>query len=784
MTTLDIASNFDRISELPESALMEAISQLHLNPKADASLARTGVITVGDLIRSVGNLSVMLGNTAGQAIIQILNDLHCSLDVEGSVDWLLFWQRRNILIIPSLYATATASSQIVDDLPLTFEKILQYESGRAHQEDRRWTIIQHRFGLNGSPKLTLGDLGDAFGITRERIRQIEKQAISQLRNALFEQQYAGKTYHVHPSVLDTVQLVCNATVNGQNQASIESVMLTRVCEALGVNLSEFSPALLLVFELAGYMRITFDDPDLEPVWGYIEKNQRALLEQALPLIHQILAQRTVQPLREIELLVRLNKQAPKGHKITLSQIQWLVNLCSTIEHRDDGTFWCKFQFLEGRGNQVERILAEVGQPLGFRELSRDINHRLVQHGKDKVELLNLRNQMGNDGRFIPVGNSGQWGLKSWTHVETRKITDLMQECLTVMNAPAIAEEIHAYVVERRPAKIGSITMYLHNEKEFVKTDRTRWGLVTWAEAQNASTWNPEQVATFIAGVFKEHRVKEMEFKTLGHILAEAIGVTDKQARGYLARNPVVKTRVGNKWDERFAVFQPDYKDLLSNRPTVYTRVTLRKQVAEAVRLMLETRSANEMPLADLIAALMAQFHRPKPTFYLYVSQLDFVETVDVPDSQMKLCRLKGVIGRLPFIAAQQISTTSLRQAVERAVRKLTEDDVDLGLFLLSKEFEATLRRHLTAANAQGKIVSNLGKDPEKWKLVNMVDTAKQNQIIQDGGAFQYLREQRNDRAHGAMPTLEERRLMLQSASHFSEMYVGYIRILDDLYMQL
>jgi RNA polymerase primary sigma factor len=39
-----------------------------------------------------------------------------------------------------------------------------------------------RFGLNGPEKHTLKELGEVFGITRERIRQIQKAALRKLRH--------------------------------------------------------------------------------------------------------------------------------------------------------------------------------------------------------------------------------------------------------------------------------------------------------------------------------------------------------------------------------------------------------------------------------------------------------------------------------------------------------------------------------------------------------------------------------------------------------------------------
>jgi len=43
-------------------------------------------------------------------------------------------------------------------------------------------VLELRYGLNGRQPMTLEQVGDAFGVTRERIRQIESKTMSKLRH--------------------------------------------------------------------------------------------------------------------------------------------------------------------------------------------------------------------------------------------------------------------------------------------------------------------------------------------------------------------------------------------------------------------------------------------------------------------------------------------------------------------------------------------------------------------------------------------------------------------------
>ena len=57
----------------------------------------------------------------------------------------------------------------------TLEKIL----GQLSQRERR--VLELRYGLNGEHPRTLDEVGRAFNVTRERIRQIENQSLKKLR---------------------------------------------------------------------------------------------------------------------------------------------------------------------------------------------------------------------------------------------------------------------------------------------------------------------------------------------------------------------------------------------------------------------------------------------------------------------------------------------------------------------------------------------------------------------------------------------------------------------------
>jgi RNA polymerase primary sigma factor len=48
--------------------------------------------------------------------------------------------------------------------------------------EREQEIVRLRFGLDGGQTKTLEEVGKAFGVTRERIRQIEAKTLAKLRH--------------------------------------------------------------------------------------------------------------------------------------------------------------------------------------------------------------------------------------------------------------------------------------------------------------------------------------------------------------------------------------------------------------------------------------------------------------------------------------------------------------------------------------------------------------------------------------------------------------------------
>jgi|GEM_PF-6258310 len=120
----------------------------------------------------------------------------------------------------------------------------------------------------------------------------------------------------------------------------------------------------------------------------------------------------------------------------------------------------------------------------------------------------------------------------------------------------------------------------------------------------------------------------------------------------------------------------------------------------------------------------------------------------------------------------------LRDKLNRAVSFLNIENVDIGLFLLSKEFEAIIKQYVEAASFANKL-----HDPPKGTLTldSAINCIYREGIITDRAVMHFLRQTRNDRAHGTMPSPAERQLLMNDVKYIAGMYVGWIKYFKDLY---
>lgn len=87
---------------------------------------------------------------------------------------------------------------VADDKQLDPSSVLQMEEVQAclhdwlgQLNDKQRQVVEQRFGLNGDDVATLEEVGERIGVTRERVRQIQVEALKKLRKILEKEGVSG-----------------------------------------------------------------------------------------------------------------------------------------------------------------------------------------------------------------------------------------------------------------------------------------------------------------------------------------------------------------------------------------------------------------------------------------------------------------------------------------------------------------------------------------------------------------------------------------------------------------
>ena len=70
---------------------------------------------------------------------------------------------------------------------MAIERAAIIESMLAELTQREREVLVMRFGLDEDEEMTLENIGQRFGLTRERVRQIQEKALTKLRRKMSKQ---------------------------------------------------------------------------------------------------------------------------------------------------------------------------------------------------------------------------------------------------------------------------------------------------------------------------------------------------------------------------------------------------------------------------------------------------------------------------------------------------------------------------------------------------------------------------------------------------------------------
>lgn len=261
----------------PQSIRSLPIDQLHLEAQTHNALVKAGIVTIGALFQAeISYLCDLRGFhlDSFNHINSALTALNNAIREDGSIDWFQYWETREIQVIPSITASHNSIEEFLNAIPQIAEEVLRRGYGK-----RSWIVIQKRLGLGSTERLTLETIGSAYGLCRERVRQIERNALEILREVLVEQRYGGKDYHVHPVVHQMTQTLRSILEKESSNIILETRLLESICQKPNSDPAKPNSPLLLLMTIMGARCLEVDYLSATPQWGYTRPTPHRILER-------------------------------------------------------------------------------------------------------------------------------------------------------------------------------------------------------------------------------------------------------------------------------------------------------------------------------------------------------------------------------------------------------------------------------------------------------------------------------------------------------------------------
>jgi len=638
---------------------------------------------------------------------------------------------------------------------------------------RNLDVIQKRFGIDGSPEYTLDEIGTYYDVTRERIRQIEAKTIKQLGEILsgsltpkdwtlpqiISDSYVRLRKRLGEFDLLVTKRQLDSLLTGEYGATLESGYLNLFMETFGyAKLTESALGFRGVIEESWYEKSRYNKSDLEAI--FISLNA-------------ILGSPKKHPLFDI--LVSIKKKAKL--KISNAEISAAIAAVSDFEKVDD-VISVRIECLRSAADKSFRILDVHGKPLHFSKIAREIN-LLSKKQTDFSPLSerNLTNQMVSDPRFIPIGKSGEWGLSDWDQCKNITIVKALEQLLHQSGKPLTLDELRSGIKAQRPdASEKSIMVYLHDANLFTRVSKGVFGLKNWRltavqKRERKKTVGNDEFAVTVKSLLTSENPTPLPNAI--SVIAKKLNLSEITVRQRIAALKEVQIREvpGRRYSEVFCE-NIDALDLVN----VNCRKLLRDQIQDEIRAILYERPNQPLRKGELYNLVTKNVKCLKPTFYQYLEKMNDIESERNGNGIFVMYRHQEAESRIDLNVQQYNPSPDLMKKLSRALSKTTLEEVDIALFEFGVLFENAIRAYLVALRMKepAKVSGN-----DLSKLATMIDCAVREKIVTKGHHLNVLREERNNRAHGNIPSKEEREVLYNKAHYIADLFLKYICFFDN-----
>jgi hypothetical protein len=338
-----------------------------------------------------------------------------------------------------------------EESPLDIEKVIKDILATIDRERER-EIVSRRFGLFDR-KETLEQIGELLGITRERVRQLEKAVMVRLKTAADQDL---------PHIKEVQQLFVENLMEAGKVARISDLSAkvtpenSRVDQARVSFLAQLSPKLTVIedndnfYHAAGLAN------------GQGEKGIKDAVGKIIDTIKKIGAPVAIDQVAEAV------KDTDKKHVEALASISKEV---ATLNGRWGLVKWPMVNPKNIR-DKIYVILHDSGKPMHFNEISKTIKDSNFRR-KD-VTTQAIHNELIKDKRFVLIGR-GIYALKEWGY-DKGTVADVIAKVLKKAGEPLHRDEIVKRVLKSRQVKETTILLNLQGKPQFKRVAKATYTL--------------------------------------------------------------------------------------------------------------------------------------------------------------------------------------------------------------------------------------------------------------------------------------------------------------------
>ena len=312
---------------------------------------------------------------------------------------------------------------------------------------RNRDIISRRFGLKNGKKETLESIGQGYGITRERVRQIEEFALKQLSKSVFTNSGVANYVNWARDLIDSK----GGVVKEKN--------LFKSFSGQEADTSA-NASLLFVLSVDGSLARSPENDEFNAFWSSNSeklnsfKNTMALLTKALEKNSGVV------PAGDLPSFAKNN---------SIDNLDTCLSVSKTISKNIfDEVGLVSWPEVKPRGvkDKAYLVLKKAKSPKHFGDIAKLINE--VSFSNKKANVQTVHNELIKDGRFVLVGR-GMYALSEWGY-SSGTVKDVLVNILKKSQKPLAKASLVAKVMDARMVKENTILLNLQHSKTFSKKE--------------------------------------------------------------------------------------------------------------------------------------------------------------------------------------------------------------------------------------------------------------------------------------------------------------------------